>query len=204
MKRVFVGVVPPLIRIIPETSTLRSRNVCSNQSPAESSPIAVIGTTRAPRAAKLFVALAAPPGRMRVSRWRKISTGASLETRVISPYWNESATKSPRTTMRLPWKRSTISPNASKSAALDCTTCCGFRFILVGSESNLRHAPNYRQSRQVVAATPPNATFLRPRRNRFEQRPPCSQRGRPIPYHRIGHLQRRIAAHRYGALEQPV
>jgi hypothetical protein len=53
--------------------------------------------------------MAPPPGTIWVSRWRRIRTGASRETRVISPYWNTSATKSPRRTMVREGKRSTIS-----------------------------------------------------------------------------------------------
>ncbi len=53
------------------------------------------GRTRAPRSTRLLAAFAPPPGSVCVSRCRKISTGASRETREISPETNSSATKSP-------------------------------------------------------------------------------------------------------------
>src|SRR5262249_49283316 len=59
--------------------------VSTSQSPASSSPTAVIGNTLAPRATKLLAALAPPPGTICVSRCRRINTGASRETRLISP-----------------------------------------------------------------------------------------------------------------------
>src|SRR5712692_3538497 len=53
--------------------------------PAASLPTMLTGRTEAPRSARLFAALAPLPGKSCVSRWRKIRTGASRETRAMSP-----------------------------------------------------------------------------------------------------------------------
>ena len=53
---------------IPETSTRLLRKYAMSASPAGSSPTALIGKTRVPKAAKLLAALAPPPGTKCVSR----------------------------------------------------------------------------------------------------------------------------------------
>src|SRR5215471_10156596 len=75
----------------------RRRKQCNSSWPASSSPITPTGSTLTPRSARLQMALAPPPGAMLRSRCFRMSTGASRETRAISPKTNSSATRSART-----------------------------------------------------------------------------------------------------------
>jgi hypothetical protein len=60
--------------------------------------------------------LAAPPGTVSVRSWRRIITGASRDTRLISPDTNWSAIKSPSTTTRRPSNPRTSADSRSVSA----------------------------------------------------------------------------------------
>src|SRR5580658_8033908 len=82
---------------MPLTSTRLRRKNSSSFWPPSSSPTTPTGSTRAPSSAMLFTALAAPPGYASLRRCRRISTGASRDTREISPDTNSSSTKSPTT-----------------------------------------------------------------------------------------------------------
>jgi hypothetical protein len=57
---------------------------------------------RAPSDARFIAQLVAPPGTVSVRSWRRIITGASRDTRLISHDTNWSATASPTTTTRRP------------------------------------------------------------------------------------------------------
>src|SRR5579864_4786985 len=127
---------------MPETSTFFSRKKSSRRSPVSSSPTAVTGITLAPRAAKLLAALAPPPGTICVSLCLRMRTGASRETRVMSPNWKASATKSPRTTTVLVEKRSTYSARATRSTDGAGASCFLERLVIytseAGSDGNIR------------------------------------------------------------------
>ena len=146
-KRVLVGVRQPRARTKPEVSTPLARKYSSSASPAESSPSAETGSTRAPRSARLLAAFAPPPGTNCVSRCRKISTGASRETREISPNTNSSATKSPRT--RISWREndSTKSTSRARSAG-------GPAFMPAPRARSPRHATSLRPPGPAGAAIP--------------------------------------------------
>src|ERR1700683_1111062 len=100
--------------------------------PASSSPIAPTGSTFTPRSARLLTALAPPPGTSVRSRCFRISTGASRDTREISPNTNSSATRSPSTVIVILGKASTIF--RSRSTSLKCFVIrfapCAVRAIL--------------------------------------------------------------------------
>src|SRR5579863_1384357 len=84
------------------------RKYFSSMRPGSSSPTTPTGRTFTPRSARLLAALAAPPGTTLRSRCFRISTGASRETREISPKTNSSATRSPKTVTVILGKASTI------------------------------------------------------------------------------------------------
>src|SRR5262245_56566005 len=107
--RVLVTVVWPFTFCTPLVGIRRWRNCCSSKRPGSSSPTMPTGSTLTSSAARLQTALAPPPGRMVRSRCFRMSTGASRETREISPYTNSSATRSPNTTTRALANESTIS-----------------------------------------------------------------------------------------------
>src|SRR5882672_526080 len=86
----------------------RWRKARSRSLPGSSSPTTPTGRTVTPRSARLQIALAAPPGTTLRSRCFRISTGASRETREISPKMNSSATRSPRTVTVVLGNASTI------------------------------------------------------------------------------------------------
>src|SRR5438876_8991496 len=88
-----------------------------------------MGRMRAPSEARLLAALAPPPGTMWDSRCLRIRTGASRETREISPYWNSSATKSPRRTIVFVVNCSTHSRRARRSTDVDAGSFVRRRFI---------------------------------------------------------------------------
>src|SRR5271170_1658116 len=94
------------------------RKYFSRSLPGSSSPTMPTGRTFTPRSARLFAALAAPPGTTVRSRCFKISTGASRDTREISPNTNSSATRSPRTVMVTLGNASIIL--RSRSASFKC------------------------------------------------------------------------------------
>src|SRR6202167_640781 len=135
--RVFVAVIRSRARRMPETLMRLRRKWSRSWRPASSSPTTPTGRTRAPRSARLKTALAAPPGYDSVRRWRRIRTGASRETREISPETNSSRTKSPTTPMIWRGKLATISRRRARStlasdlrrapeddwAALECLRC---------------------------------------------------------------------------------
>src|SRR5580704_16084761 len=75
------------------------RNNFISSRPGSSSPMAPTGSTFTPKSARLLTALAPPPGTTVRSRCFRISTGASRDSREISPNTNSSATKSPSTVM---------------------------------------------------------------------------------------------------------
>src|SRR5215469_7041036 len=100
---------------MPDTSNRLRWKKSSSFRPPSSSPTAPTGMTRAPRSARLFAAFAAPPGYASLRRWRRISTGASRETREISPDTNSSSTKSPSTQMVRCGKAATISSSRVRS-----------------------------------------------------------------------------------------
>src|ERR1700722_11707902 len=83
--------------------------------PGSSSPRAPTGSTLTPRSARLLTAFAPPPGSTVRSRCFRISTGASRDTREISPYTNSSATRSPSTVMVTLGKASIILRSRSTS-----------------------------------------------------------------------------------------
>src|SRR5882724_6470075 len=66
------------------------------------------GSTFTPKSARLWIAFAPPPGSTLRSRCLRIRTGASRETREISPKMNSSATRSPRTVTVVLGNASTI------------------------------------------------------------------------------------------------
>src|SRR5271165_4376933 len=83
--------------------------------PGSSSPTMPTGRTLTPSAARLLAAFAPPPGTTVRSRCFKISTGASRDTREISPKINSSATRSPMTEIVTLGKDPTIFLNRSVS-----------------------------------------------------------------------------------------
>src|ERR1700691_4343439 len=113
--RVFVAVIRSRARRMPETLMRLRRKWSRSWRPASSSPTTPTGRTRAPRSARLKTALAAPPGYDSVRRWRRIRTGASRETREISPETNSSRTKSPTTPMIWREKPATMSRRRVRS-----------------------------------------------------------------------------------------
>src|ERR1017187_3936244 len=90
----------------------------SNNRPASSSPTTPTGNTLTPRSARLLTAFAPPPGVTVRSRCRRISTGASRDTREISPKTNSSATRSPTTVIVTFGNDSTIF--CSRAVSLKC------------------------------------------------------------------------------------
>src|ERR1051326_6654068 len=123
---------PPRSTLFPYTTLFRSllslstpltaiflwRKYFSSNRPGSSSPTMPTGRTFTPRSARLLAAFAPPPGTTVRSRCFRISTGASRDTREISPKTNSSATRSPNTvTVRL-GKSSTIF--LSRSPSLGC------------------------------------------------------------------------------------
>ena len=105
---------PPRIRVLTGVGRRRHRddavsgNAALEQrarriaSPAASAPTTPSGTTFAPRVWRLWQAFAAPPRRVSWERYRRISTGASRETRSGWPNTYSSATRSPTTRTRRP------------------------------------------------------------------------------------------------------
>src|SRR5581483_911720 len=76
------------------------------------------------------MALAPPPGTTVLSRCLRIRTGASRETREISPKTNSSATISPRTVTVIPGKRRTISFRRSCWAWALKLRLCGSQYCI--------------------------------------------------------------------------
>ena len=109
--RTFVVVTCPGATTTPEQSTPAPFNLPSSSRPAESSPTTPTSAARAPSPARFMAQLAAPPGTVSVRSCRRIITGASRDTRLISPDTNWSAIKSPSTSTRRP-------PNARTSALI--------------------------------------------------------------------------------------
>src|SRR5713101_3778396 len=91
------------------------RELRSSRRPASSLPTTPTGRTFTPRSARLFTAFAPPPGTTVRSRCRRMSTGASRETREISPNTNSSATMSPSTVMVMRGNAATIFRRRSAS-----------------------------------------------------------------------------------------
>src|SRR5579872_897723 len=116
--RVLVTVAYFLSRTIPLSAMCFRRKSLSNKRPDSSSPTIPTGSTFTPKSARLLMALAPPPGTTLRSLWRRISTGASRETRDISPNTNSSATRSPITVIVTLANDSTIF--FSRSASLGC------------------------------------------------------------------------------------
>src|SRR2546421_2974832 len=85
-----------------------ARKPLSSKRPGSSSPSTPTGRTFAPRSARFWMALAPPPGSTVRSRCLRIRTGASRETREISPKINSSATRSPTTVIVILANDSTI------------------------------------------------------------------------------------------------
>src|ERR1700687_3290899 len=84
------------------------RKLRRSRLPASSLPTTPTGRTFTPKSARLFTAFAPPPGTTVRSRCRRMSTGASRETREISPNTNSSATMSPSTVTVMRGKEATI------------------------------------------------------------------------------------------------
>src|SRR5216117_1339995 len=82
---------------MPLTGIRLWRKLRSSRRPGSSLPTIPTGSTLTPRSARLLTAFAPPPGTTVRSRCRRISTGASRDTREISPNTNSSATISPST-----------------------------------------------------------------------------------------------------------
>src|SRR6266705_2917338 len=99
-----------------------ARKPLSSKRPGSSSPSTPTGRTFAPRSARFWMALAPPPGSTVRSRCLRIRTGASRETREISPKINSSATRSPTTVIVILGNDSTIF--ISRSVSLE--------FLLIG------------------------------------------------------------------------
>src|SRR5271167_2396363 len=97
--RVLMGVMWPFTRSIPLVETFLSRNCSSRRLPASSSPTTPTGRTLTPSEARFIRALAPPPGTTTRSRCLRMSTGASRDTRAISPKTNSSAIRSTRAVM---------------------------------------------------------------------------------------------------------
>src|SRR5438270_1294036 len=144
--RVFVTVVYDLSFKIPLTGIFLWRKYRSKSLPASSSPTIPTGRTFTPRSARLLAALAPPPGRTVRSRCFRISTGASRDTREISPNINSSATRSPNTVTVMLGKSSTIF--LSRSASLGC-------FVILSSAG----IPPFAETRLMTCAALPNSTF---------------------------------------------
>src|SRR5580704_130771 len=114
------------------------RNPLSNKRPASSSPTTPTGSTLTPRSARLLIAFAPPPGETLRSRCLRIKTGASRETRDISPKTNSSATRSPTTVIVTLGNDSTIF--RSRSDSLGCLVIKQRRFSHGWSLSFCDHA----------------------------------------------------------------
>src|SRR5579863_1926555 len=99
------------------------RKYFSSMRPGSSSPTTPTGSTFTPRSARLLAALAAPPGTTLRSRCFRISTGASRDTREISPKTNSSATRSPSTVTVILGNDSAIF--LRRSASLGCLVIFG-------------------------------------------------------------------------------
>src|SRR5579859_1869658 len=166
-------------------------------SPAGSSPTTLIGKTRVPSAAKLLAALAPPPGTNCDSRCRRIRTGASRETREISPNWYSSATKSPKSTTLFDENCSTISARASRSTDGDDTILFGERFISLASKSNERHRQGRPRQNQAERAIWTSSRGIRLHRSLCEQGYCTRPHGAQVRYHSGGHRRRRIAGDRW-------
>src|SRR5450631_168803 len=91
------------------------RKLRRRRRPASSLPTTPTGSTFTPRSARLFTAFAPPPGPTVRLRCRRISTGASRDTREISPNTNSSATKSPSTVTVMRGNAATIFRGRSAS-----------------------------------------------------------------------------------------
>ena len=115
------------------------------------------------------------------------------------PYWKESATKSPRSTMRLPSKRSTTSASESRSRSVGSVRV--FLFAFHPCCTRIQSAASCKLSTIASGCRghPPDARFPRRDRIRCEQRPLCNPREMPIPCRRSGHRPRRSAANRCDA-----
>src|SRR5437588_953765 len=94
-----------------------------------------MGKTLAPRVERLLAALAPPPGTTCVSRCFRMRTGASRETREMSPKRNSSATKSPRRTTVFPGNFSMHSARSRRSTEGETVLLAGGRFIAVASST---------------------------------------------------------------------
>src|SRR5438477_1377895 len=103
---------------MPLTAMCLCRKAFSRSRPGSSSPTMPTGRTFTSRSARLLMAFAPPPGTMVRSRCFSMSTGASLETREISPYTNSSATRSASTVTVTFGKTSRIF--LSRSPSLGC------------------------------------------------------------------------------------
>ena len=83
--RVFVGVRNPAGRITCVTTTFRCLSAPGSRRPASSRPVCPSARADPPSAATFAAALPAPPGTTSVESYFRISTGASRDTRAISP-----------------------------------------------------------------------------------------------------------------------
>src|SRR5438034_8358231 len=111
---------------MPVTGIRLWRKLLKSKRPGSSFPTIPTGKTLTPSSARLFTAFAPPPGTTVRSRWRRMSTGASRDTREISPKTNSSATMSPSTVTVMRGKLCTIL--LSRSVSLG--TLLMFRRIL--------------------------------------------------------------------------
>ena len=91
--RTFVVVLTFGLTRTPPQSTPAAFNFSSSSRPAASSPTTPTSAARAPSVARFRAQLAAPPGTVSVRSCRRIITGASRDTRLISPDTNWSAIK---------------------------------------------------------------------------------------------------------------
>src|SRR5262249_12036201 len=93
----------------------------------------------------LLIAFAPPPGTTVRSRCFRIRTGASRDTREISPKTNSSATRSPTTVIVTLGNDSTIF--FSRSASLGCFVISTLRFLrladLLTVRASLRNDPQH-------------------------------------------------------------
>src|SRR5215207_5446989 len=121
--RTFVVVPRPGATTTPEQSTPAPSNLPSSSRPGESSPTTPTMAARAPSAARFIAQLAAPPGTVSVRSCRRIITGASRDTRLISPDTNWSAIRSPSTKTRRPQNARTSAASRPVSAIPSTVIC---------------------------------------------------------------------------------
>src|SRR5579863_5922784 len=107
---------------MPLTGICLWRKAFNSRRPTSSSPTTPTGRTLTPRSARLLTALAPPPGTTVRSRCFRISTGASRDTREISPKTNSSATRSP----------STVTVTLGKLSTIFLRRSVSFRCLVIG------------------------------------------------------------------------